>query len=183
MKQVLTLMAVTAVAAGLALAQCPMGGQGEGPMGGQRIEKREVRMIKGDGPGMGMGMRGQWWENPEVCKELALTDKQSGDIDALALQHRKEMIKSGADLKIKQMELQDLIGENAKDAEIKAKAKEVFQLKQKLHDARIDHMLAVRRILTGEQQAKLKALKGAMRGHRGMMMDCQGGDCRGGDCR
>lgn len=177
MKKVFTLMAVTAVAAALALAQCPMGGQGEGPMGGQRIEKREVRMIKGNGPGMGMG--GQWWENPEVCKDLALTDKQSNDIDALATQHRKEMIKAGADLKIKQMELHDMIGENAKDAEIRAKAKEVFQLKQKLHDARLDHMLAVRRILSDEQQAKLKAMKGMLRGHRGMMMDCQGG---GGCC-
>ncbi|MCU0607485.1 MAG: Spy/CpxP family protein refolding chaperone [Candidatus Edwardsbacteria bacterium] len=175
MKQVFTLIAVTAVAAGLALAQMPGHDCQEG---GKRIEKREVRMIKGDGPGMGMGMRGQWWENPEVCKELALTDKQAGDIDALAMQHRKEMIKSGADLKIKQLELHDMIGENAKDAEIKAKAKEVFQLKQKLHDARLDHMLAVRRVLTGEQQAKLKAMKGRLHGHRGMMMDCKGdGDC------
>ncbi len=107
-------------------------------------------------------------------KELGLTDKQAGDIDALATQHRKEMIKTGADLKIKQMELADLIGENAKDADIKAKAKEAFQLRQKMHDARLDHMLSVRRMLSEEQQAKLKAMKGKLRGHRGMMMDCKG---------
>lgn len=185
MKQVLTLIAALAVAAGLALAQCPQmggpGGQNDGPMGGQRIEKREVCMIKGgDGPGMGMGMgmRGQWWENPGVVKELGLTDKQSDDIDALSMRHRKDMIKAGADLKIKQMEMMDLIGDNAKDNDIRAKSKEVFQLRQKMHDAKIEQMLAIRKILTEEQQAKLKAMKGKMRGHRGMMMDCPGGDCR-----
>jgi Spy/CpxP family protein refolding chaperone len=187
MKQVFTMMSVLAVAAGLALAQCPQmggaGGQCDGTMGGQKIEKREVRMIRGgDGPGMGMGMRGQWWENPEVVKELGLTDKQSGDIDNLATKQRKDMIKAGADLKIKQMELMDLIGDNAKDNEIKAKSKEVFQLREKMHDAMIEHLLAVRKLLTEEQQAKLKALKGKMRAHRGMMMDCPGGDCEGGAC-
>ena len=181
MKQVFTLMALLAVAAGLALAQMPGHDCHEG---GQRIEKREVRMMGGgDGPGMGMGMRGQWWENPEVVKELGLTDKQSDDIDALSTKNRKEMIKTGADLKIKQMEMMDLVGDNAKDSEIKAKSKEVFQLREKMHDAKIEHMLAIRKILTEEQQAKLKAMKGKMRAHRNMMMDCPGGDCSGGGCK
>ncbi len=176
MKQVFTLTAVAAVAAGLCLAQMPGHDCHEG---GPRTEKREIRMIKGgDGPGMGMGMRGEWWENPEVVKGLGLSDKQAKDIDALAMQHRKEMIKAGADLKIKRMELHGMIGDNAKDAEIKAKAREVSQLKQRLHDARIDHLLSVRKVLTAEQQAKLKEMKGSMRGHRGRAGCHGGGDCR-----
>jgi len=176
-KQATMLIALLAVVASLALAQCPAGAQC--PPGaqcgeqGKMIEKREIRMQGGPGMGMrGKGM-GQWWKNPEMVKALALTDKQLGDIEDLTIKHRKEMIKQDADLKIMRMDMQKLIADNAPDGDIRAQSKKVSALKQKMHDAMLEHMLDLRRILTPDQQKKLKELKQTM-GHGGMMMkmDC-----------
>ncbi|MBI5805610.1 Spy/CpxP family protein refolding chaperone [candidate division TA06 bacterium] len=159
MKKTLTLAAVLLITAGVALAQCPMG---QGEPGGQRIERREIKIMDGDGPrGMGMG-RGQWWENPEIAKNLGLTAEQTEKIDQLALKHRKDMVKLEADMKIARMEYQDILEGNATDSEIRKKSGEMKALMNKLHDAKTEHLLELRKVLTAEQQKKLKAE------HRGM---------------
>jgi Spy/CpxP family protein refolding chaperone len=134
-------------------------------MGGQMMERKEVRIMKGEG-GRGMGMgRGQWWENPETVKELGLTSEQAEKIDQLSLKHRKEMVKLQAELKIVRMDLQNLIEDNASDADIRKKSNEVKLLNDKEHEARTEHMLEVRRVLSAEQQKKLKNLHRNMRRH------------------
>ena len=161
MKKTLTLATILLMAAGLAWAQCPTGqGKGDGPKGGAMME--HGGMMDGGNQGMGMG-RGQWWENPEVVKNLGLTAEQTEKIDQIALKHRKEMVKLQADMKIAHMEYQDIMEGNATDGEIRKKSGEMKSLMNKLHDAKTEHMLEVRKVLTAEQQKKLKAEKTGMR--------------------
>jgi len=182
MKRIMMAVLVAGAIAAVASAQCP--GMGQQP-GGPMMEKKEI-MIKMDReghPGMGMG-RGQWWENPMAVKEMGLSDDQVKKIDDLSLKHRKETIKAQADLQVAQMELQDLMENQAPDGDIRKKSKEVFQLRERMHDAKIEHMLAIRKLLTPEQQKKLKDLRSAMRGHMGMEK-CGMGQCgmgQGQDC-
>ena len=167
MKKTLILAILLTMAAGLALAQCPDCAQGQG-MQGKVIEKREMRMQ--GGPGMrGKGME-PWWKNPETVKALALTDKQVSDIDDLTTKHQKDMVKLDADLKIMRIDMRQLIENNAADKDIRDKSKQVSQLKQKMHDAMLEHMLDLRRVLTADQQKKLKELK-QPHGRGGMMMN------------
>jgi Spy/CpxP family protein refolding chaperone len=121
----------------------------------------------------GMG-QGQWWENPMVIKELGLTDKQTEQIDGLSLNHRKAVIKLEADLKIAEIEFRDMMEGNPSEADVRKKAKALSQLKEKLQDLRLDHMLAVRKVLTPEQQKKLQDMK---RGMRQNHMKMEQGDC------
>ncbi|MBI4727493.1 periplasmic heavy metal sensor [candidate division TA06 bacterium] len=170
MKKAITLAVMLLATVGLALAQCPMGpGEGDGPM-------MEHGGMKDCGnPGMGMG-RGQWWENPEVIQKLSLTAEQTEKIDQLALKHRKEMVKLEADMKIARMEYQDLLESNATDSEIRKKSGEMKSLMNKLHDARTEHMLEVRKVLTADQQKKLKAEKTGMRRQMKNNPGCQDKD-------
>lgn len=154
----------------MVIAQCP-GHDAKGPM----VERKEIRMRidrdEGFYPGMekmGMG-RGQWWENPLAVKELGLSDKQSEQIDQLSLNHRKAVIKLEADIKIAELEFQDLMEGDPSEADVRKKAKTLSQLREKLQDLRIDHMLAMRKVLTPEQHKKLRELKPRMRQHRMMM--------------
>ncbi len=180
MKRIILALVLTAAVAGLALAQCPGHGS-HGPM----VERKEVMMRMDRGgcggcgqPEQGMGCgpgAGQWWENPVVVKELGLSDKQSEQIDQLVLAHRKNVIKLEADLRIAEIEFRDLMEGNPSEAEVRKKAKAMSQLREKLHDLRIDHLLAVRRVLTAEQQKKLQEMRIGRRQHHRMME----GDCHG----
>ncbi len=175
MKRLFMAILLAGAVASLAMAQCP-GHQGQGQMSG----KNDARgmMDRGGHRGAGMGL-GQWWENPMVVKELGLSDKQAEQIDDLTLKHRKSVVRLEADLKIAEMDFQDLMEGDPSESEIRKKAKDMSQLRERMQDLRIDHMLAVRRVLTPEQQKKLKELKPSRRQHR-MMMDrggCQGMPC------
>jgi len=139
-----------------AMAQCPDGGPGN-----IRIEKR----IERDGPGMmgeGRGMgRGQWWENDAIAKEIGLTEDQEKKIDVMATAHRKEMIRAEADLKIAKMELNDLFDNMENETAIRKKSQEVSKLQEKIYNARTEHRLAMHKVLTAEQQKKIKTLRPA----------------------
>jgi Spy/CpxP family protein refolding chaperone len=158
-KAILLLVPALMLTSTIVMAQCPGGGLGD--RGNMMIEKRIEMggpdiMMMGQGRGMG---RGQWWENDLIVKEIGLTDEQSKRIDALATAHRKEMIKLEADLKIAKMELDDLFENMENESVIRKKAQEVSKLKEKIYTSRIDHRLAMHKVLTAEQQKKMKTLK------------------------
>jgi Spy/CpxP family protein refolding chaperone len=170
MKKTLTLAAIMLIAAGAALAQCPMGqGKGEGPKGGAMMEQGGMKDC--GNPGMGMG-RGQCLENPEIAKNLGLTAEQTEKIDQLSLKHRKDMVKLEADMKIARMEYQDILEGNASDGDIRKKSGEMKGLMNRLHDAKTEHMLELRKVLTADQQKKLKAEKMGMRQHMNKGAGC-----------
>ncbi len=92
MKSVRLVLAVAGVlmAGGFAGAQGP-GGPGMGPGFGEHRPPME----RAFGP---MGGHGQWWNNPNIVKQLTLTDDQRKAMDGIMQDHRMKLIDLQANL-------------------------------------------------------------------------------------
>lgn len=109
------------------------------------------------------GSRGEWagkGERSAWLKELNLTEEQKGKIDTLRQSVRddiaplrNEMIKKRTELKLLWME------DNPDGAKIKAKQKEIRDLRAQMEDRLTDFRLEFRKILTPEQRTKILSLK------------------------
>lgn len=165
MKKAILLMVPALMLAASAMAQCPSGGEKN-----IRIEK----CIEKGGPGMMHQGRGQWWENPELAKEIGLTETQVKKIDGMATAHRKEMIKTEADLKIAKLELHDLFDNMENEGAVRKKSADVSKLQEKICNSRIEHKLAMHKVLTAEQQKKMKAHRPAKMKKAMKDKDCGG---------
>ncbi len=87
---------------------------------------------------------------------LDLTEEQKGKIDAMRESLQKEMTPIRTDLIKKRMELNLLWMEASPEADkIKAKQREIRDLKGKMEDRLTDFRLSVNSILTPEQRAEL----------------------------
>ena len=87
---------------------------------------------------------------------LNLTEEQQGKIDTLRESLQKEMTPIRTDLIKKRMELDLLWMEDSPEADkIKAKQREIRDLKGKLEDRLTNHRLSFISILTPEQRAEL----------------------------
>ncbi|MBW1997615.1 MAG: Spy/CpxP family protein refolding chaperone [Deltaproteobacteria bacterium] len=112
------------------------------------------------GEGMARGERSTWF------KDLNLTEEQRGKIQSLRqslrddiLHLRNEMIKKRTELSLLWME------DNLDAAKIKAKQREIRELRAKMEDRLTDFRLEFRKILTPEQREKVLSLK-SRRGSR-----------------
>lgn len=144
-KQVLFVFGVLAVA-GLAVAQAP---EGRGRM--QR------------GP---RGPNGRL--DPAMVKqELGLNEQQVGELQKLRMEQRKAAIRRRADTQLARLGLRELMQAPTVDEKaLQAKVKELADLHAAGIRARVDMGLALRKILTPEQQQKMKQLL-MERGRRG----------------
>ena len=89
---------------------------------------------------------------------LNLTDEQKGKIDAMRESLRKEMTPIRTDLIKKKMELDLLWMEDSPEGDkIKAKQKEIRDLRGTMEDTLTDFRLSINSILTPEQSAELMA--------------------------
>ena len=109
-------------------------------------------------------------------KALELTDAQQAKMKTMRLAHAKEMVQLRADQKIAQLELRDLMGQDApKAGDIDARVDAVNAARGKIMKKNIHFQTAFKNILTPEQREKLKAMRQkrgarrgkAMRGRRG----------------
>jgi Spy/CpxP family protein refolding chaperone len=105
-------------------------------------------------------------------KELGLTADQAAQLRKLRAEGRKQAIRQRADLAIARLELQELMdGPTVDEKAVTAKAKAIGGLQAAAFEARTSQRLAMRRLLTPEQQEKLKQLaprrRGAGAGRRG----------------
>lgn len=99
-----------------------------------------------------------------IQAELGLSADQAAQIEKLRVEGRKQGIRQRADLAIARIELQELMSAPTVDEEaVAAKVKAISDLQAAGLKARVDERLAMRRVLTPEQQEKMKQL---MRQHR-----------------
>jgi len=118
--------------------------------------------------------------NDRVIADLNLTAEQTEQISALRLAHLKEIQPTRNSLNSKRSELRLLWLEKTPDQQkIMAVNQEFRALRDQLQDKMTSHRLAIRKVLTPEQQAKFQTYglgrgygsgKG-MRGQGGMGMD------------
>lgn len=96
----------------------------------------------------------------EIRDELGLSDSQVNQLRKLWTDQRKEHIRRRADLEIARLELRSLLDAPTEDERaVGAKVKELGELQASALKARVDARLAMRRILTPEQQRKLRELR------------------------
>ena len=129
------------------------------------------------GRGMGFrGMRGRGEHgfmlarlvnNPDLRQKIGISDEQAAKIRQQYTDFRKSEIRTGADLRIKRLELRDLISADKPDrTAIDRKLQEVGAAQLAREKSAIDFHLAMHDALTPEQRQKLRQL--AEESHRGM---------------
>lgn len=99
--------------------------------------------------------------DPETMKqELVLNDQQVSQLRKLRMDGRKAAIRRQADTQLARIGLQELLeSESADEKALQARIKELSDLHAAGLRARVDAQLALRKILTPEQQQKLKQLR------------------------
>jgi Spy/CpxP family protein refolding chaperone len=137
-----------------------------------------------DGPGP-EGRRGQRFDVARMQSELGLSDDQVAQLEKMRSDNRSQAIRQRADLRIAQGELNDLLrGAAVDDKAVSAKLKQVTDLQAAATRARVEHRLALRRVLTPEQFTKMQSLVGPHRGdgprRRGFRGPRSGGEPGGG---
>ena len=115
----------------------------------------------------------------DIKAELGLTEVQQADMrKAMETAHRDRLRKS-ADLKIAKFDLKSLLrAEKVDEKAVAAKLAEAQTAEGALMKLRVDTVLAMKRILTPEQQKKLQEIRGEngrnRMGHRMMMRGMNG---------
>jgi len=117
------------------------------------------------GRGMGQGRMGDCTYAEE---KLNLTDEQKIQLQDLRVKHQKDVIPLQADLKVKQIELREMIVKGESEKNLLKKNSEIDQIKAKLSELRLKQKLQVKNVV-GEENFKL--MGAGMRG-RGMAGDC-----------
>lgn len=99
--------------------------------------------------------------DPAMLKqELGLNDQQVGELRKLQLEQRKAAIRRRADTELAQIGLQEqLQAPTPDDKVVQARIKELADLHAAGLRARVDAQLALRKILTPDQQEKLRQLR------------------------
>jgi Spy/CpxP family protein refolding chaperone len=107
---------------------------------------------------------GKWWKNPEVIRLLALTSDQQDKIEALWVQHRRDLIDRKSELDKRQLELSELL---SRDSVEEGPALELFD---KVQQARLGierttfaMRIRIKNILSTEQQLRLEQLSSRFR--------------------
>lgn len=113
------------------------------------------KMEKPRHPGMEMKM----------IEQLDLSDEQAAEIHDMRIAHQKEIVPLKADLKLAQIELDELIQTGDPSKKLDAAIKKVNTLEGKLNELQIRHRVAVNNVLTDEQRAMMLKM------HHGCGMD------------
>lgn len=125
-------------------------------VGGERVAQVQERQgVPGRGSRVsqarerqgGMSERGE-----RFFGQLNLSAEQRQQMQALREQHQAQMSPMMTKMQEVRQELHSLMSNNASEAQLQAKHREIQQLMQQMGDLRFAHQLEVRQILTPEQQ-------------------------------
>jgi periplasmic protein CpxP/Spy len=165
------------MAGGLASAQGP-----GGPGGGQGFGQHRPPM---EGAFGGAGGRGQFWNNPNVVKQLTLTDDQRKAMDGILQDHRLKLIDLQANLQKAEVTMGPLMKADTPDRKaIEAQIDKVVAARAELEKANARFLLDIRMQLKPDQWKQLQTLRMNQMQHQGMRGDGHdgrdGNDGRGG---
>jgi len=102
---------------------------------------------------------GRGWVPPaeRMKQQMGLSDQQAVDLEKLMREERKRSIRHQADLRVAQMELDELLGAATPDDKlVAAKVKQIADLQSAGIRARLDERVAARKMLTAEQYQKFQ---------------------------
>ena len=155
---------LTSLAAALLLSQVPASAQTqETPQSRPNARRPQPGMMPGQpgqagpqGEGRGMMQRRQ-----AIKADLGLTDVQKTDIQKARETAQRERLRKTTDLRIASLDLRSLLrAEKVDERAVAAKLAEAQAAQGALLKLRVDSLLAMKRILTPEQQKKVAELRG-----------------------
>jgi Spy/CpxP family protein refolding chaperone len=147
----------------LVLAQTPE------PQGNRVVRRRQIDGQPGPGQMGPMGQGGPMMKpRRDIKAELGLTDAQQADIRKVMEGARRDRLRKSTDLKIARLDLRSLLrADKVDDKAIAAKVAEAQAAQGALLKLRVDTALAMKRILTPEQQKKIAEMR-QDRGRKGI---------------
>ena len=94
----------------------------------------------------------QPFDSPRVAEKLGLSGEQKDQIHTLQIKHQKDMITRRAELKIAKMELREIMMDSKlnENAAI-SKQDNISKMKSDMARLKLQHKIAIRKILTDEQ--------------------------------
>ncbi len=103
-------------------------------------------------------MRGMhWWHSEKILEKLNLSEDQSEKINGLRMKTQKEMIKLGATLAEKMIDLKDeMTKEKLDEGKIKSMMSEISKIQTSLWTARMQAYLDGAKVLTADQRKKIR---------------------------
>lgn len=172
-------LAVLMMMSALATAEAQRPGHGRGGCAQVADQASEAPAAPGE--------RGDWF-----CRRLDLTDDQRKAVDALCEEHRAQQVESQKELLRARHALRGaLLEDEPALGTVRELVRKVGELETQREIARVEHRLAVRKLLTPEQRDRLLLMEqrrghqrghpgragcGA-RGHGGRQMECGPGHC------
>ena len=152
------------MAGGLAGAQEP-GGPGMVPGFAQHRPPME-------GAFGGVGGGGQWWNNPNIVKQLTLTDDQRKAMDGILQDHKMKLIDLQANLERAEVVMGPLMKADVPDQKaIEAQIDKVVMARADLEKANALFLLDIRMQLKPEQWKQLQTLPMSRAQRQGMRGD------------
>ena len=119
----------------------------------------------------GAGAHGQWWNNPNVVKQLSLTDDQRKAMDGIMQDHRMKLIDLHANLQKAEVTMGPLMQADTPDrAAIESQINKIAMARADLEKANSMFLLDIRMQLRPDQWKQLKTMqqnrmqRGGMRG-------------------
>jgi protein CpxP len=99
-------------------------------------------------------------ENERVKTALGLTEEQVGRLRQIAVETEKSAVKTRAELAVRRIELRELLRADKPDREaVMKKVEEISDLRGQIMKQYVESMLALKTVLTPEQQQKLRAFR------------------------
>lgn len=161
-------------AGGLGSAQGP-GGQAMGP-GGFGEHRPPMEGAIG-----GAGGQRQFWNNPNVVKQLTLTDDQRKAMDGILQDHKMKLIDLRANLEKAEVTMGPMMKADMPDQKaIEAQIDKVVMARAELEKANARFLLDIRMQLKPDQWKQLQTMRMNRMQHQGMRDGREGQDGRGG---
>jgi Spy/CpxP family protein refolding chaperone len=127
----------------------------------------------------GAGGGGQWWNNPNVVKQLTLTDDQRKAMDGIVQDHKMKLIDLRANLERAEVAMGPMMKADMPDQKaIEAQIDKVVMARAELEKANARFLLDIRMQLKPDQWKQLQTMRMNRMQHDGMRGD--GHDGRGG---
>jgi Spy/CpxP family protein refolding chaperone len=117
----------------------------------------------------GAGALGQWWNNPNVVKQLTLTDDQRKAMDGILQDHKMKLIDLKANLEKAEVTMGPMMKADMPDQKaIEAQIDKVVMARAELEKANARFLLDIRMQLKPDQWKQLQTLRMNRMQHQGM---------------
>jgi Spy/CpxP family protein refolding chaperone len=167
MKTLISSLGMVVMFCGLAMGQVGPGGAFNESGGPESVPLPPPGNVTYFRSGMGFGgpmgaisigrRMGEWWKNPELAQKVGLSDAQTQQLDKISYESRLKMVDLRATLEKEQLMLgQQLQADHPNEDAVLGQVDKVSQARAAIERARVQTMLATRKVLTPEQWKKLQ---------------------------